>query len=149
MVSTKPRIYTLGYEDKTLPEILTELTQNDVQRVIDIRAVNESTHEAFNGPPLADALSEHGIAYHHIGQLGDFQPQPYPQYMETPTWQDAFESLLDTLDNDNTALLCTCANVATCHRRYLAQRLRDADHAVIHLTPAGPKQSTAFEPDPS
>lgn len=148
MATTKPRIYTLGYEDKTLHEILNELDRNDVQRVIDIRAVNESTHEAFNGPALADALSQHGIAYHHIGQLGDFQPQPYPEYMETSSWKDAFQTLLDTHQDDTTALLCTCANVATCHRRYLAQRLREREHTVIHLTPAGPKQSTAFEPDP-
>ncbi len=145
MVDDGADVLTLGYEEKTLDDVLDELDEHRVERLVDVRAINESQQDGFTGPELADALSQRDIAYVHLGELGDFQPQPYPDYMDTPDWARAYQALLDAIDAGNTALLCRCADASSCHRRYLAKRLREDGYDVVHLTPAGPKQAVTFE----
>lgn len=144
----KPRVVTTGYAEKSLDQVLDELDEHEVDRVVDVRAINESTVDGFTGEELAEALGREGIAYLHLGELGDFQPEPYPSYMDTDDWQAAYASLLDAVREGTSALLCTCADVASCHRRYLARRLREDGLDVVHLTPAGPKEAVTFDAGP-
>lgn len=147
-MGSPPQVVTTGYADKHLDEVLDELTEHDVDRVVDVRAINESSVEGFTGDELAEALGREGIAYRHIGELGDFQPEPYPSYMETDDWEAAYEALLEAVEEGTSALLCTCADVASCHRRFLARRLREDGFDVVHLTPAGPKEAVTFDAGP-
>lgn len=148
MPQAAAQVLTLGYADRTLADVLGDLEEHGVDRVVDVRAINESSVDGFSGEELAEALSREGIAYRHLGELGDFQPQPYPDYMETDDWREAYETLLDAVDEGTSALLCTCADVSSCHRRYLARRLREDDVDVVHLTPAGPKEAVTFDTGP-
>ncbi len=149
MAPEAARVLTLGYEGKSIDQVLDELTEHDVSRVVDVRAIDESSVDGFSGDELAQALGGAGIGYEHLGTLGDFQPEPYPDYMTTDDWHAGYEALLDALDPDaTTALLCICADVSSCHRRYLARRLREDGHTVVHLTPAGPKEAVTFDAGP-
>lgn len=146
--ATNARVLTLGYEGKTLDEVIGTLEEHGVTRVVDVRAINESSVDGFTGDELAEALGGEDIAYRHVGELGDFQPEPYPEYMASDDWRAAYEELLEAVDGDTSCLLCTCADVSSCHRRYLARKLREDGHTVVHLTPAGPKEAVTFDAGP-
>lgn len=142
------RVLTLGYEGKRLDEVLATLTEHGTDRVVDVRAINESSVEGFSGEVLSEALEGEGIGYHHLGELGDFQPEPYPDYMETDDFHAAYEALGELIEEGTSCLICTCADVSSCHRRFLAMRLREAGVKVVHLTPAGPKEAVTFDAEP-
>jgi uncharacterized protein (DUF488 family) len=145
MPDEEARVVTLGYAERSLEDVLADLGEHGVDRLVDVRAINESSVDGFSGPELAEALGHEGIAYLHLGELGDFQPQPYPEYMASEDGRAAYEDLLEAVEEGTSALLCTCADVAACHRRFLARRLREDGFRVVHLTPAGPKEAVTFD----
>lgn len=138
-------VFTAGYADKTLTEFLDAVEDNGIDRVLDVRALADSTQEGFSGEELADALAGRDVGYLHLASLGDFQPEPYPEHMETEAFAEDFDRLLDQARAGRSLVLCACADVSACHRRFLAQRLRREGLDVVHLTPAGPKETVTFE----
>lgn len=138
-------VLTAGYADKTLAEFLALLDEHDVERVLDVRALADSSQEGFSGEELEERLASHDVGYLHLASLGDFQPEPYPQHMETEDFQADYERLVEQARAGRSLLLCACPDVSACHRRFLAQRLRDDGLEVVHLTPAGPKETVTFE----
>ena len=64
------RIFTIGYENATVPDFVAALTQAGVKRVIDVRAVPNSRRPGFSKTPLRNALAEAGIDYVHLRALG-------------------------------------------------------------------------------
>lgn len=143
--ATQGTVFTTGYEGKTQAQLREELASYQIEQVVDIRAIAESSVDGFSGPELAQALTEDGITYHHLGELGDFQPTPYPDYMQTDDWRQAYDQLETLLDGPTTCLLCICADVSACHRRFMARQLREDGYKVVHLTPAGPTETVTFE----
>lgn len=139
-------VLTIGYGGSSLGEILDQLADYGVDRVVDIRAVAESTVEGFSSEELARALGEAGMAYVHIGELGDFQPEPYPEYMETETWQEGYQALARVLAEDGTTcLLSKPQSVGQCHRRFLQVALAEDGYRVVHITPAGPREAPTLD----
>src|SRR5512132_1035513 len=67
---TNMRIFTIGYENATVPDFVAALTQAGVKRVIDVRAVPNSRRPGFSKTPLRNALAEAGIDYVHLRALG-------------------------------------------------------------------------------
>ena len=51
------RIFTIGYENATVPDFVAALTQAGVKRVIDVRAVPNSRRPGFSKTPLRTALA--------------------------------------------------------------------------------------------
>lgn len=140
-----PAVLTAGYDDKTLSEFLGILDEQDVDRVLDVRALADSSQEGFTGEELKQALAAEDIGYLHLATLGDFQPEPYPDYMESEDFQEGYERLVDQAREGLSLILCACADVSSCHRRFLARRLRDDGLDVVHLTPAGPRETVTFD----
>lgn len=140
-----PKVLTAGYDDKTPSEFLAILQEHDVDRVLDVRALAESSQEGFSGEELEQRLASREIGYVHLGSLGDFQPEPYPDYMETDPFLEEYERLVEHAETGKSLVLCACADASSCHRRFLARRLRDDGLDVVHLTPAGPKETVTFD----
>ncbi len=138
-------VLTAGYADRTLSEFIQTLDRHDIDRVLDVRALADSSQEGFSGEELEQALASVDTGYVHLGSLGDFQPQPYPEYMQTQAFGDGYARLLEHVEAGRSLVLCTCPDVSSCHRRFLAKRLREDGHEVVHLTPAGPKETVTFE----
>jgi uncharacterized protein (DUF488 family) len=143
--STDAQVLTIGYGGKSVRDLLDTLVDHDADRVLDVRAIADSSQEGFSAEPLQQNLATRDVGYVHLGSLGDFQPQPYPEYMETDDWNEGYERLLDNVDRGVSCLLCACEDVSACHRRFLARRLREDGFDVVHLTPAGPKQAATFD----
>jgi uncharacterized protein (DUF488 family) len=64
------KVFTIGYEATTMAEFVAALQRAGVERVIDVRALPLSRRPGFSKNILAASLSEHGIEYVHLKNLG-------------------------------------------------------------------------------
>lgn len=140
-----PRVFTIGYGDKTLPGFLDALAPYDIDIIVDIRAVPESSVEGFSQDELVDALAGASLEYAHLGELGDFQPEPYPEYMETEDWEEGYQALVELAEEGTPCLMAPNPDIGACYRRFIQQRLEQDGYTVVHLTPAGPRQATTLD----
>ena len=127
------RIYTIGYEGTTQPDLVAALALAGVKRVIDVRAVPLSRKPGFSKNILASGLHEAGIGYVHLKALGTppagreaarkgrhaEMAQIYAGQLELPEAIAATAQLLDLADELPSALLCFERDSETCHRRVL------------------------------
>ena len=127
------RIFTIGYEQATVLEVIAALQKAGVERVIDVRAVAASRRPGFSKTALGGALREVGIAYEHLRALGTPKDgreaaksgaqatleRVYAGQLELPEAQAAAAILLDRVDAQPTAILCYEREPAECHRTLL------------------------------
>lgn len=64
------RLFTIGYQGRTLPELVARLRARSVQLLVDVRQVARSRRPEFNHRRLAEALEQGGIRYQHLPELG-------------------------------------------------------------------------------
>ena len=141
-----PRVFTIGYEQTTVPELIAALRAAGVERVVDVRAVAASRRPGFSKTALGGALQEAGIAYEHLRALGTPKEgrdaakrgdqatleRVYAGQLELPEAQAQAAILLDRIDAQPTALLCYEREPADCHRSMLIAAIA-GDAEVIDL----------------
>jgi uncharacterized protein (DUF488 family) len=130
---------TIGYEGKTLDEMLGELRQAGVEIVIDVRAVAASRRPGFSKTALSGALREQGIDYLHLrplgtpaagreaaraGRIGEMRAI-YAEQLETPEAGLAMAQALAEASDRHACLLCYEREAPDCHRSMLADRMRE------------------------
>lgn len=127
------RVFTIGYEQTTVPELIAALQRAGVERVLDVRALPLSRRPGFSKSALAGALQEAGIHYEHLKALGTPKEgrdaakrgdqatlaRVYAGQLELPEAQAAAALLLDRVAAQPTALLCYEREPADCHRSML------------------------------
>jgi uncharacterized protein (DUF488 family) len=69
-MTSKLRIFTIGYEATTMSDFLAALTGAGVKRLIDVRAVASSRRPGFSKTALGNSLADVGIDYVHLRALG-------------------------------------------------------------------------------
>ncbi|MGZ8283587.1 MAG: DUF488 domain-containing protein [Allosphingosinicella sp.] len=142
------RIFTIGYEGVTQPELIAALQSAGVERLIDVRAVPLSRKPGFSKNVLAAGLREAGIDYVHLRALGT-PPEGreaarkgrtaemhhiYAAQLETPEAALASAQLVALAGEKPSALLCFERDPAGCHRTPLREAvLPDAE--VVDLYP--------------
>ena len=133
------RLATIGYEAATLPDVIGRLKAAGVDVVVDVRAVASSRRPGFSKSMLAGSLAEAGIDYVHLRQLGTPSAGRtaaragrtaemhaiFEKHMEEPESQLALVQAGEIAAARRAALLCYEADAAGCHRRILAERLRE------------------------
>lgn len=140
-------LYTIGYEGRTLAEYIRVLKKHSVTLVVDVRLNPMSRKKGFSRHALSEALSQSGIRYCHMAQLGN--PKEiraeyhkngsavflYEQYkLHLDAHPEAFQMLIDTVDGQDACLMCFERLPAYCHRgaivEYVRERLPDvrAEH---------------------
>lgn len=142
MARTLPT-FTIGYEGRTLAELVARLKRSRVERVIDVRELPLSRRAGFSKTPLSRALEEAGIGYAHVRSAGNpFRNAPGPHermlaryrryLLEHPAVLDEVEAAMADL---RCALVCLEADPAECHRTILVERLsrRNRRRRVIEL----------------
>jgi uncharacterized protein (DUF488 family) len=132
-----PTLATIGYEGKTLDELLGALEGAGIALLIDVRAVAASRRPGFSKTALAGALRERGIDYLHLRPLGTpaagreaarkgriaEMRAIYAGQLETPEAALALEQALAAAGERRAALLCFEREAAGCHRSMLAERM--------------------------
>lgn len=127
---TAKRIFTIGYEGATQPELIASLQAAGVRLVIDVRAVPLSRKPGFSKNVLAAGLKEAGIGYAHLKALGtppagreaarkgrmDEMKRIYAAQLETPEAGVETMQMLALAIQRPSALLCFERDPAHCHR---------------------------------
>ena len=133
-------LYTIGYERRAALELLATLKRRGVERVIDVRQYPNSRRRGFSKSALARLFGEAEIAYESVPVLGsppDLRKvcrltgdaaaffREYKRYLETQ--RDALLHLLDLVRAETCCLLCYERDADVCHRRVVAERIKELD----------------------
>ena len=144
-------IWTIGYEDATVPRLQDALRDAGVELLVDVRAVASSRRPGFAKTRLAANVGEIGIDYLHLRGLGtpaegraaaragrhDEMKSIFHAHMETAEAQAELHELAELVRSGRrVCLLCLEADPAHCHRTLVAEALRElVPVAVDHLRP--------------
>jgi len=146
MSSVVRRIFTIGYEGATQPELIAALGSAGVKLVIDVRAVPLSRKPGFSKNVLAEGLKEAGIDYVNLKALGtppagreaarkgrmDEMKRIYAVQLETPEAAAEAARMIVLAEETPSALLCFERDPAQCHRTPLREAAM-ADWEAIDL----------------
>ncbi len=140
------KLFTIGYEGATQPELIAALEAAGVTRLIDVRQLPLSRRPGFSKTPLRNALAEHGIDYVHLKALGtppegreaarkgrhDAMAAIYRGTLAEPGAIVAAEQLRDLATEALSALLCFEREPTHCHRQVLIDETYP-EAEVVHL----------------
>jgi uncharacterized protein (DUF488 family) len=131
-----PRLVTIGYEGRSLDELVAALADADVTTVVDVRLTPISHKAGLSKSRLADRLESAGIAYVHLRALGNPKDnraglrageaqsrRRYVDVLRSPAGDAALAQLTDLVAHERVALLCVERSPDTCHRKLVADAL--------------------------
>ena len=147
-----PVIYTIGHSVHSADAFLELLTTHGIRQLADVRTVPASRrHPHFGKHRLHALLTEHGIDYRHFPGLGGLRKprqdsvnsgwrhpgfRGYADYMQTPDFEQAIQSLEEFATVAPTTVMCAEAVWWQCHRRLLADALLVRGVSVQHILSA-------------
>jgi uncharacterized protein (DUF488 family) len=130
---------TIGHSTRAIEEFVRLLKAHAVTQLIDVRTVPRSRHNPqFNRETLPASLESAGIAYLHMPELGGLRRatsdsvntgwqnasfRGYADYMQTPEFRGAIESLIRLISRERIAIMCAEAVPWRCHRSLIADAL--------------------------
>ena len=131
-------LYTIGYEGRTVPELIAVLTRHAITRVIDVRELPLSRRKGMSKTALAASLAAADIDYVHLRSAGNpFRKSGgltrYRTYLTGAP--DVVDLVADTARDHRAALLCVERDPAQCHRLVLAAEVmrRHAGTTIANL----------------
>lgn len=147
-------VWTIGHGTRPVDELLSLVREAGVRTLVDVRRFAGSRHNhQFNGPALAAALEEGGVAYRHAPELGGrLSGEPgedrfgclrvaafrsYAARMGTEGWQAALDAMLR---EPAPCFMCSETLWWRCHRRLISELLHARGEQVVHLLGPGKRQ---------
>ncbi|MCV7093337.1 DUF488 domain-containing protein [Mycobacterium interjectum] len=141
-------LVSIGYEGKTVGDLVAKLLEQQVQVLVDVRLTPLSRKPGLSKTKLSKALAAVGIAYVHHRALGNpkdnragfraGEPESRARYrdvLDTAAATDALAHVCELLDGGVVALLCFEHDHAECHRDIVVRRLLKTrpNAAVVHI----------------
>lgn len=132
------KLATIGYETDTQGGMIARLKAAEVELVLDIRAVASSRKAGFSKTLLGNSLKEQGVDYLHLKPLGTPKPGReaaragrigemhaiFNAHLEEPEAVIALAQATELAKAKRVALLCYEDDPNCCHRRIVADRIR-------------------------
>ncbi len=146
--ATQPRVGAVigvGYEGKSLDDVVGLLTSEGVEVVVDVRLNAISRKPGLSKTALSSRLASDGIEYVHEPSLGNPKENRESFRSGDPAARRAYVSVLeggaaDAVDRvlvlarkRTVALLCFEADEATCHRSSISAWLGSMDPGLVVL----------------
>jgi len=140
------KLFTIGYEQTPARAVLDELAQAGVKLLVDVRAVASSRRPGFSKSQLAAGLDERGIAYLHLRGLGtpkdgreaarsgkyDVLQNIYAKHLKTAQAREELDELSALVKKSGpVCILCYERDHQHCHRRWIAEIIKDRDGVKI------------------
>lgn len=130
----------IGYEGKTIDDVVASLHTWGVGTLIDVRLNAISRKRGFSKTALRTALESNGLSYLHLPQLGNpkdnragfydlgtpaatLAHENYLRGLEQPTALAAMDEVERLAVTSGAALLCFEAHRSMCHRDLVLQRM--------------------------
>jgi len=158
--NTKESIWTVGHSTLLMEQFLNVLASFDIQLLVDVRSFPGSRrYPHFNRENLSASLAAAGVEYIHMPELGGRRKakpdslnmawrnesfRGYADYMETETFRTGIERLMELARERRTAIMCAEAVWWRCHRSLIADYLKTAGMAVIHILAEGKSQEHPY-----
>lgn len=164
-------IFTVGHSTRSIEDFVALLKGFGIEVLADIRTIPRSRHNPqFNADTLKATLEREGISYIGMPGLGGLRRpkknspntgwrnegfRGFADYMQTPEFEHALESLIELGTNRRTAIMCAEAVPWRCHRSLVADALAvreipaieilsETDHRPHTLTPFARACGTAI-----
>lgn len=131
------KIYTIGYEGKSIDEFLKLLSEKGITRVIDVRSKPHSKREEFDQEDLKDTLFKKSMMYKHLPSLGGMEKEDYKEAMGSEEWRSGYRELKSIAEEGPSVMMCLEKDPMQCHRRFISERLEEEGWDVIHLGRGG------------
>jgi uncharacterized protein (DUF488 family) len=128
------------------------LKAHEIDCLVDVRSFPGSRRfPHFNKPSLQALLQAASVRYVHMPELGGRrQPQPdshnsalrnasfrgFADYMETESFHEGIDRLLDEAHSRRVAIMCSEAVWWRCHRSLIADYLKAGGVGVVHILSA-------------
>ena len=140
-------VYTIGYEGLNPMEFAEKLKCHRIERLIDVRERASSRKAGFSKTALSLFLKDEGIEYIHLRALGappDIRHEykgggsqktffeEYEKHIREDSMEE-LEALKKHISEKTSVLMCFETSYLQCHRRILADMLKDAGFRVKHL----------------
>jgi uncharacterized protein (DUF488 family) len=144
--------FTIGHSTRSIPEFVELLREVQIELVVDVRTVPRSrTNPQFNRSTLPTTLSEFGIDYEHIAQLGGLRSRNpnvprsvnafwentsfhnYADYAMSEEFGSGLTQLRELGHISRSAVMCAEAVWWRCHRRIITDYLLVAGEEVFHI----------------
>jgi uncharacterized protein (DUF488 family) len=141
-------LVSIGYEGRTVSDLLAQLLEHDVRVLVDVRLTPLSRRPALSKTKLSEALAAVGIGYVHHRALGNPKDnrvglragesesrERYGEVLDSAAATDALAHVCELLDGGVVALLCFEHEHAECHRDIVVRHLLKArpDALVRHV----------------
>jgi uncharacterized protein (DUF488 family) len=137
MRSPTPFLVSVGYEGRSVDELVSELIANHVDILVDVRLTPLSRKRGLSKRLLSAALAEVGIAYVHHGALGNprdnrsgFRSGDHKSVarfrddvLASDDAERAISDVVEMLEGAVVALLCFEREHTSCHRHLVAEHL--------------------------
>lgn len=147
MAGSSAKIWTIGYERASLPELIAALQAAQIDVLIDVRELPNSRRAGFSRKALSASLEEAGISYRHMKPLGTPKAGRdasrrgdkatmraiFEGKLESPESQRALAETADIARGKRACLLCLEHDWRGCHRGIIAERLEAQGFAAAHL----------------
>ena len=138
----------IGYEGKTIDEVVASLHTWGVGTLIDVRLNAISRKKGFSKTALRTGLESNGLGYLHLPQLGNpkdnragfYSPgtqaattahENYLRALEEPAALAAMDEIERLAVTSGAALLCFEAHRSMCHRDLVLRRMLDRSLALV------------------
>lgn len=138
-----PTLISLGYEGRSVTELLAVLFEQSVSVLVDVRLTPLSRKPGMSKRKLSAMLSEIGIGYLHLPELGNPKDNRDLFRMGDPRSRSRFRARLqgcvavqalhqisELLDDGAVAVLCFERDHDCCHRHLVAEAVREVKPSV-------------------
>lgn len=133
---TANRLISVGYEGRDVDELIRMLVDEGVATVVDVRMTPISRKPGLSKTKLSAALSEAGIRYVHLKNLGNPRDNRalfrdggasgrvrFAEVLNSKDAKQALETVQELLVGGPVALLCFERDHSTCHRSMVASAI--------------------------
>lgn len=146
-------VYTIGHSTRSTEEFIDFLITYQISTLVDIRSIPKSRHNPhFEQSQIERSLKKSNIHYEYLEKLGGLQPKiknnsidesnngwinrsfhNYANYMQTVSFQEGLDKLIEIAKNSITAIMCAEAVPWRCHRSLVADALIVRNFSVCEI----------------
>ena len=160
MAVDRQKIWTVGHSTLPIDDFLGLLKSTRIEALADVRTYPGSRrYPQFNKERLRQSLSEAGIDYLHLPELGGRRRanpdsmnmawrnemfRGYADYMETEEFREGIARLLEIAAARQAAIMCAEAVWWRCHRSLIADYLKAKGSTVLHIIGEGKIEEHPF-----
>jgi len=142
----RKHFFTIGYEGRTIEELVRELRANNIECVLDVRQIAFSRKPGFSKSRLAQRLLDASIEYIHMRELGS--PKRLREQLKATGdytrffrevedyisgQRDAIEAAYAYVQNKICCLMCFERLAAGCHRKVVAREIKERDRNGLEI----------------